>query len=44
MELTQDKARLYAGAGVTAHSNPEKELAETEMKFNTLLNILNQAI
>lgn len=43
MELTQDKARLYAGAGVTAHSNPEKEFAETEMKFNTLLNILNQA-
>lgn len=42
MELTEDKARLFAGAGVTAHSNPDKEFAETEMKFNTLLNILNQ--
>lgn len=42
MELAQDKARLFAGAGVTAHSNPDKEFAETEMKFNTLLNILNQ--
>ena len=43
MELAQNKARLFAGAGVTSHSNPDKELAETEMKFNTLLNILNQA-
>ncbi|WP_420387356.1 isochorismate synthase [Roseivirga sp.] len=43
MELTDEQARLYAGAGVTAHSNPEKEFAETEMKFNTLLNILNQS-
>ena len=43
MELAKDKARLFAGAGVTAHSNPKKEFVETEMKFNTLLNILNQA-
>lgn len=42
MELAGNKARLYAGAGVTAHSNPAKEFNETEMKFNTLLNILNQ--
>ncbi|NVJ47089.1 MAG: isochorismate synthase [Cytophagia bacterium] len=42
MELAGNKARLFAGAGVTAHSNPDKEFAETEMKFNTLLNILNQ--
>ena len=43
MEINAEKARLYAGAGVTAHSNPQKEFDETEMKFNTLLNILNQA-
>lgn len=44
MELSGNKARLYAGAGVTANSIPEKEFDETEMKFNTLLNILNQSI
>jgi isochorismate synthase len=43
MELAGSHGRLFAGAGVTAHSRPQKELAETEMKFNTLLNILNQS-
>lgn len=32
--------RLYAGAGVVAGSTPEKELAETGAKFNTMLNAL----
>ena len=27
------KARLYAGAGIVAASQPELELAETELKF-----------
>jgi isochorismate synthase len=31
---------LYAGAGVTIDSSPEEEWAETEMKFNTLLNVI----
>lgn len=41
LQLLENSALLYAGAGVTEDSNPEKELEETEMKFNTLLNILN---
>ncbi|PIQ47452.1 MAG: isochorismate synthase [Cytophagales bacterium CG12_big_fil_rev_8_21_14_0_65_40_12] len=41
MQLLKDSAILYAGAGVTEDSIPEKELEETELKFNTLLNILN---
>lgn len=40
MKLMDGEARLFAGAGVTVDSEPEKELAETEMKFRTLLNIL----
>ena len=41
LQLLEKSALLYAGAGVTEDSDPEKELEETEMKFNTLLNILN---
>lgn len=41
MQLLEDSAVLYAGAGVTEDSVPQKEFEETEMKFNTLLNILN---
>ena len=40
MELFEEKANLFAGAGVTAISDPEKEWNETELKFNTLLNII----
>lgn len=39
-QLQGDKAILYAGAGVTADSIPEREWEETEMKLNTLLKIL----
>jgi len=42
MQLLQHQAILYAGAGVTADSNPSKEFQETEIKFNTLLNVLNK--
>lgn len=38
MQLFEQQVRLYAGAGVTEDSNPEKEYLETEMKCNTLLN------
>ncbi|WP_323756168.1 chorismate-binding protein [Roseivirga sp.] len=41
MQLLENKAILYAGAGVTEDSVAQKEFEETEMKFNTLLNILN---
>jgi len=40
MEIKDKEAILYAGAGVTEDSNPEKEWLETEMKMNTLLNAL----
>jgi isochorismate synthase len=39
-QLLGDKAILYAGAGVTGDSIPEHEWEETEMKLNTLLEIL----
>lgn len=42
MQLLEKKARLYAGAGVTADSDPEKEYQETEMKFKTLLDVVNR--
>lgn len=41
MQLRDDKALLYAGAGVTIDSVPEHEWEETEMKLNTLLNIIS---
>lgn len=40
MQLQESTAILYAGAGVTEDSIPEKEWEETEMKMNTLLQIL----
>jgi isochorismate synthase len=42
MQLFENKAMLYAGAGVLADSDPDKEWAETEMKMNTLGRILGK--
>lgn len=33
-------AKVYAGAGIVAGSTPEKELAETELKFKAMLGAL----
>jgi menaquinone-specific isochorismate synthase len=33
-------ARVYAGAGIVAGSTPEKEFAETELKFMAILDAL----
>jgi menaquinone-specific isochorismate synthase len=33
-------ATVYAGAGIVAGSSPEKEFAETELKFQALLEAL----
>lgn len=41
LQLLEKKVRLYAGAGVTADSNPEKEFLETEMKMKGLGNIVS---
>ncbi|HUR60267.1 MAG TPA: isochorismate synthase [Opitutaceae bacterium] len=39
--LVQDThARVYAGAGIVAGSTPEKEFAETELKFKAMLDAL----
>lgn len=40
MQLFENKAIVYAGAGVTVDSVPEHEWEETEMKLNTLLNVI----
>lgn len=39
-EVKERNVRLYAGAGIVAGSDPEKELAETGAKFNTMLSAL----
>ena len=38
--LFHDHAVLYAGAGVTIDSDPEKEWEETELKLNTMKDVL----
>ncbi|MGC9502984.1 isochorismate synthase [Baaleninema sp.] len=38
--LNGDRARLYAGAGIVQGSDPEKELAEIQLKFQALLRAL----
>ncbi len=40
MQLVDQKAILYAGAGITIDSNPEEEWNETEMKLNTMLKVI----
>lgn len=35
-----DRARLYAGAGIVADSNPEQELAEIRLKLRSLVQAL----
>ena len=41
IQLDENKARLYAGAGITEYSNPEKEYQETSNKMQTMLKVLN---
>lgn len=41
-QLQSTKATLYAGAGVTADSLPDSEWNETEMKMNTLYDLLRE--
>lgn len=38
--VTDSHARVYAGAGIVAGSTPEKEFAETELKFKAMLDAL----
>ncbi len=41
-QLVNNKAIIYAGAGVTADSIPEQEWIETDMKMNTLRDVLSK--
>jgi menaquinone-specific isochorismate synthase len=40
-QLAGDRARLWAGAGIVADSDPEAELAETAAKFDAVLSALS---
>ena len=42
MQILPEHALLYAGAGVTEDSIPEKEWLETQLKCDTLLEVINQ--
>jgi isochorismate synthase len=41
MQLIEAGAILYAGAGITEDSIPDKEWEETELKLNTLLKVIS---
>lgn len=41
MELLQNYALLYAGAGITAQSNPHQEFLETEKKLQTMVSLFS---
>lgn len=38
--ISKNHARLYAGAGIVAGSNPDKELAEVQLKLQAMLKAL----
>lgn len=40
LQVLQEKLILYAGAGITQDSTPEKEWEETDLKLNTLLDAI----
>lgn len=40
MKVSGNEATLYAGCGITEDSNPVKEWYETEMKIETLMNVI----
>jgi menaquinone-specific isochorismate synthase len=39
-QLADDTARLWAGAGIVAESDPDSEVAETTAKFDAVLSAL----
>ena len=39
-KIDKNHAQLFAGAGIIANSNPEKEWKETEIKMETILSVL----
>ncbi|WP_182358082.1 isochorismate synthase [Tomitella gaofuii] len=43
-EVDADGARLFAGGGIVAGSDPAAELAETSAKFRTMIDAVDQAV
>ena len=43
-QIDNHQVRLYAGAGIVTGSDPQKETAETDAKFNTLLNAMGVSL
>jgi len=41
--LDNDQADLFAGAGITAGSDADSEYAETELKFDVMLEALENS-
>ena len=41
--MNGERSYLFAGAGIVADSDPERELAETRLKFRPMLELLTQA-
>lgn len=44
LQLLEQTAVLYAGAGITAESEPEKEWRETRLKMDTLRQIIQTSV
>jgi isochorismate synthase len=42
MKVDTQQLTLYAGAGITHDSIPEKELEETSFKIKTILDVLTK--
>ncbi len=42
LQVLENEAVIYAGAGITLDSDPQKEWEETELKMNTLLHVLTR--
>ncbi len=42
LQLLEKEAIVYAGAGITQDSDPQKEWEETELKMKTLLHVLTR--
>ena len=44
MQLFEQQVLLYAGAGITAESEPEKEWLETRLKMNTMRRLIQAEV
>ncbi len=42
MQLCQDTIQIYAGAGITQDSHPDREFVETALKMETMLQVLHK--